>query len=80
METIKEHQADESAATRLAVWAWTWDYVQKHPFGGGFEMYRQNQIRYETIKRPISTRRRRRTDAARPPHRSASGTEVRPRC
>jgi probable O-glycosylation ligase (exosortase A-associated) len=51
MSTIKEHKADESASTRLAVWAWTWDYVQKHPLGGGFEMYRQNKIRFETVKR-----------------------------
>ncbi len=51
MSTIKEHQADASATTRLAVWAWTWDYVQKHPLGGGFEMYRQNVLRFETVKR-----------------------------
>lgn len=50
MSTIKDHKADESAATRLAVWAWTWDYVKKHPFGGGFEMYRQNKLRVETVK------------------------------
>lgn len=51
MSTIREHKADASAATRLAVWAWTWDYVQKHPLGGGFEMYRQNRLRFETVKR-----------------------------
>jgi O-antigen ligase len=26
------------------------DYAKDHPFGGGFEMYRQNQIRYDTEK------------------------------
>jgi len=51
MSTIKEHKADASATTRIAVWAWTWDYVQKHPLGGGFEMYRQNKLRFETIKK-----------------------------
>jgi probable O-glycosylation ligase (exosortase A-associated) len=51
MSTIKEHKADQSATTRLAVWGWTWDYVQKHPLGGGFEMYRQNKLRFETVKR-----------------------------
>jgi probable O-glycosylation ligase (exosortase A-associated) len=51
MSTIKEHKADQSASTRIAVWAWTWDYVQKHPLGGGFEMYRQNRLRFETIKK-----------------------------
>ena len=50
MGTIKTYQADTSASTRLAVWQWTWDYVRDHPFGGGFEMYRQNSIRYETTK------------------------------
>ena len=48
MSTIKTYKGDESASTRLAVWQWTWDYVQDHPLGGGFEMYRQNQIRYDT--------------------------------
>ena len=50
MGTIKTYQADTSASTRIEVWKWTWEYVQDHPFGGGFEMYRQNSIRYETTK------------------------------
>ncbi len=50
METIQTYQADESASTRLAVWAWTIDYASEHPFGGGFEAYRQNHIRYKTVK------------------------------
>lgn len=50
MDTIKEYRADESASTRLAVWSWTWGYVQDHPFGGGFEAYRQNQLRFELTK------------------------------
>ena len=28
---------------------WTIDYVKEHPFGGGFEAYRQNQIRYDIV-------------------------------
>ena len=47
MNTIQTYQADESASTRVAVWAWTREYVHEHPLGGGFEMYRQNRIRYE---------------------------------
>ena len=47
MGTIQTHQADESASTRLAVWAWTWDFAKTHPFGGGFEAYRQNRIVYD---------------------------------
>lgn len=47
MDTLNEVQADESASTRLAVWRWTLDYVEKHPFGGGFDSYRGNSFRYE---------------------------------
>lgn len=47
MNTIQSYQADESASTRVAVWKWTADYVKEHPFGGGFEMYRQNHIAYD---------------------------------
>jgi probable O-glycosylation ligase (exosortase A-associated) len=47
MNTIETYQSDNSASTRLAVWAWTWDYVQKHPLGGGFEAYRQNRLTFQ---------------------------------
>ncbi len=49
MDTIKGYQADNSAGTRLAVWAWTLDYVKEHPFGGGFDAYRGNRIRVVTV-------------------------------
>jgi len=49
MGTMQELQADESAGTRLAVWAWTWDYAQHHPFGGGFGAYRSNRILVQTV-------------------------------
>jgi probable O-glycosylation ligase (exosortase A-associated) len=49
METIQGFQGDSSASTRIAVWAWTWDYAQHHPMGGGFEAYRQNRIQVETV-------------------------------
>ncbi|MBC2664415.1 O-antigen ligase family protein [Novosphingobium flavum] len=48
MSTIENHQADQSASTRLAVWAWTLDYVKSHPFGGGFDAYRSNRLVIET--------------------------------
>ena len=47
MNTIKTYQADESASTRLAVWRWTWEFAKDHPFGGGFDAYRQNRIAYD---------------------------------
>jgi len=49
METIQGFQADQSANTRLAVWGWTWNYVQNHPLGGGFGAYRQNRIQVRTV-------------------------------
>lgn len=49
MSTIQTYQADASASTRIAVWYWTLDYVKSHPFGGGFEAYRQNRIRYDRV-------------------------------
>lgn len=48
MGTITSYQADQSASTRIAVWRWTLDYVQEHPFGGGFDAYRGNAISYYT--------------------------------
>jgi probable O-glycosylation ligase (exosortase A-associated) len=49
MKTIQGYKGDQSASTRVAVWKWTWDFVQDHPFGGGFNAYRQNVIRYEAV-------------------------------
>jgi probable O-glycosylation ligase (exosortase A-associated) len=48
MGTIQEYQADQSASTRLAIWAWTIDYASQNPLGGGFEAYRQNRLKVET--------------------------------
>ncbi|MFA5970196.1 MAG: putative O-glycosylation ligase, exosortase A system-associated [Sphingomonas sp.] len=50
MQTIQEYKGDSSASTRLAVWRWTIGYAQTHPFGGGFDAYRQNRISFETVK------------------------------
>ncbi|QGP79246.1 putative O-glycosylation ligase, exosortase A system-associated [Sphingobium sp. CAP-1] len=46
MGTIENHQGDESASTRVAVWMWTIDYVKTHPGGGGFDNYLQNSFTY----------------------------------
>lgn len=50
MNTIENHQSDQSASTRVAVWKWTLDYVSDHPMGGGFDAYLGNRIRVETVK------------------------------
>lgn len=47
MNTTVNHAGDESASTRLAVWAWTLDYVKDNPLGGGFDAYRSNKLRIE---------------------------------
>jgi probable O-glycosylation ligase (exosortase A-associated) len=47
--TISGYQADESASTRLAVWAWTIEFANERPLGGGFEAYRQNKLKYQTV-------------------------------
>jgi len=47
MTTIQNYKADESASTRIAVWGWTWDYVKQNPFGGGFDVYLINELKYE---------------------------------
>jgi probable O-glycosylation ligase (exosortase A-associated) len=49
MGTIKTYKGDQSAATRIAVWKWTIDYAADHPLGGGFDAYRGNKIRFETV-------------------------------
>lgn len=50
MSTITDHQADESASTRVQVWKWTLDYVEDHPWGGGFDAYLGNKFTYQTRK------------------------------
>ena len=47
MDTIQGYQADSSASTRIAVWKWTIDYARDHPFGGGFDAFRGNQLRID---------------------------------
>lgn len=47
METIRGYKSDQSASTRVAVWAWTWDYAKDNPMGGGFNAFLQNRVRVE---------------------------------
>ena len=51
MSTIQNHDADESASTRVAVWKWTLGYAVDHPLGGGFQAYLGNHLHIETRAR-----------------------------
>jgi putative inorganic carbon (hco3(-)) transporter len=48
MLTTFAYSEDESAMGRVAVWLWTIDYVQSHPFGGGFLIDQTNNFTVET--------------------------------
>lgn len=48
MSTITGYQADQSASTRIQVWTWTLDYVERNPYGGGFDAYLGNEFTYRT--------------------------------
>ena len=39
MATMAHYSQDTSAYGRILVWKWTLDFVQSHPFGGGFNAY-----------------------------------------
>src|SRR5215813_6367462 len=47
MSTIQNVSSDQSSQVRLLVWKWTLDYVKRHPFGGGFEVYHIDEISTE---------------------------------
>jgi probable O-glycosylation ligase (exosortase A-associated) len=49
MNTIEDHQSDQSASTRLGVWKWTMGYAKDHPMGGGFEVYMSSKVSYDTV-------------------------------
>lgn len=42
MDTILNPTQEVSAMGRIAVWQWTWNYVQSNPLGGGFEVFMIN--------------------------------------
>jgi probable O-glycosylation ligase (exosortase A-associated) len=50
MSTIESYEADASASTRIAVWAWTWEYAKDNPAGGGFVAYKQNNLRVNMVQ------------------------------
>jgi len=48
IETTQDYATENSAATRLAVWRWTWDFAQDNPLGGGFNAFVVNRIEVPT--------------------------------
>lgn len=75
MATIAQPGGDESASTRMQVWAWTVDYASDKPLGGGFDSYRSNSFTYtmpvrEQNGNTTTTQYRKVTDEARAFHSS----------
>lgn len=54
MNTIEDHQSDQSASTRIGVWKWTMAYAKDHPFGGGFDVYLSSKVSYDTVSTQTS--------------------------
>ncbi|MHB9879207.1 DUF5935 domain-containing protein [Pacificimonas sp. ICDLI1SI03] len=50
MSTLEAVQSDQSASTRLAVWDWTLGYVAANPLGGGFNVYKINNVTIDMSK------------------------------
>ncbi len=50
MGTITDYKAEQSASTRVAVWAWTWEYAKDNPLGGGFNAFLQNKITVDMVE------------------------------
>ncbi len=44
ISTTQDFATENSAATRIAVWRWTWNFAQENPFGGGFNSFFVNRI------------------------------------
>jgi probable O-glycosylation ligase (exosortase A-associated) len=44
MKTISAYPQENSAYVRILVWRWTLDFVQTHPWGGGFNAYVVDEI------------------------------------
>lgn len=49
MATTAEYAQEGSAAGRLVVWAWTWEFAKSNPFGGGFNAYIMNRAALEGL-------------------------------
>lgn len=44
VSTVTEYQTESSAAVRILVWRWTWDFALQNPLGGGFNVYLINRL------------------------------------
>ena len=52
MQTIETYETETSAASRLDVWRWTFEYAKAHPLGGGFEVYLINGLNQSATDPP----------------------------
>lgn len=49
MATITDYRSDQSASIRVGVWKWTLQYVSNNPLGGGFDVYKLNNLTLEVL-------------------------------
>jgi probable O-glycosylation ligase (exosortase A-associated) len=64
MSTIST-STDPGISVRFQVWEWTIDFAREHPFGGGFDAYRVNEVQ---VPRPNAADGDTRTEMARAYH------------
>jgi len=46
INTIQNYDQNNSALGRILVWGWTLGYVQEHPLGGSFDVYKISRIQF----------------------------------
>ena len=46
ISTVEDYTSEGSAMGRVLVWQWTLNFVQSHPFGGGFMTYLGDRIEF----------------------------------
>ncbi len=52
MSTTADAKQEDSALGRLVSWEWTWNFANRNPLGGGFDVYRSS---YAVTQRPDGT-------------------------
>ncbi|MEM8800563.1 MAG: putative O-glycosylation ligase, exosortase A system-associated [Pseudomonadota bacterium] len=51
MLTITNYEEDKSASGRVIIWLWAMQYAKDHPLGGGFWVFKTNNIRTQALSK-----------------------------